>query len=67
MAITRSVVEVEPPNATQSAVYRRASSKEGFPGIGVTTLYELFTKSAEARPDLPALGRRPIAVSTPLG
>lgn len=55
---------VAPPTANQSAIYRRASSKNGFPTLdGVTTLYELFSRSAEAHADLPALGRRPIGVS----
>lgn len=46
----------------RSAVFRRESSKEGFPQIDVSTLYELFSKSAERFADLPALGSRPIKV-----
>ncbi|GBF95915.1 hypothetical protein Rsub_08038, partial [Raphidocelis subcapitata] len=55
------VVAVSPPSSSASAIFRRASSKDGFPALdGVTTLYELFEKSVAAHKDLPALGTRAI-------
>jgi len=63
------IVAVSDATANQSPIYRRASSKDGFPGlskngVAITTLYEMFTQSALSHPDLPALGHRPILVST---
>lgn len=61
MSASKGVVEVSGPTANQSPIYRRPSSKNGFPTLdGVTTLYELFSKSAEKFADLPALGHRVI-------
>jgi hypothetical protein len=59
-ATPNCVVAVSEPTANASAIYRRASSKDGFPTLEVTTLYELFNRSVEKYGDLPALGRRPI-------
>jgi hypothetical protein len=61
------LVAVAPPTANASAVYRRASAKDGFPTLEVSTLYELFSRSVEKYGDLPALGRRPIDKARPPG
>lgn len=61
-----SVVEVAPATANQSAIYRRTSSKDRYPELdGVTTLYQLFDESSKKHAELPALGRRPLAVGLP--
>lgn len=56
---------VEPPNASQSAIYRRESSAAAFPSLdGLTTLSELWQRSVTQFGELPALGRRPIKVGS---
>jgi non-ribosomal peptide synthetase component F len=52
--------EVAPATENQSAIYRCAASKKGFPELGVATLYEAFDRSSKKFADLPALGHRPI-------
>lgn len=41
-----------------SAIFRHAGSKDGFPSLDVSTLYELFSKSVEKYPDNDCLGVR---------
>lgn len=63
MPLPKGVVALGEPSQNASAVFRRESSKDGFPTLpGITTLYELFTKSVEKYGDLPAIGSRPIKV-----
>ena len=52
-------------DATHSAIYRDKGSANGYPDLGVSTLYELFSTSVEKYADLPALGFRPVTVSGP--
>ncbi|GBF96698.1 hypothetical protein Rsub_09440, partial [Raphidocelis subcapitata] len=54
------IAEVAPATETHSAIYRCAASKDGFPELGVATLYEAFDRSCKQFSGLPALGHRPI-------
>lgn len=56
---TRCVAPIGEGDANHSPIYRLTTSKDGFPKLdGVTTLYELFSKSVDKYADLPALGHR---------
>ncbi|KAI8471525.1 MAG: hypothetical protein J3K34DRAFT_416911 [Monoraphidium minutum] len=59
MPLPDCIVAVGEGDATHSPIYRRNTSKDGYPTLeGVATLYELFSKSVEKYADLPALGHR---------
>lgn len=56
-----TVGEARQATATQpsaSAVYRAAGSKDAFPKLEVSTLYELFARSVEKYPNNKCLGKR---------
>lgn len=66
MVFTCPVVAVSEPTATQSAIYRRQTSAEGFPTLdGIETLYESFEKSVTQHKGLPALGWRELDKVSP--
>jgi hypothetical protein len=62
MPLAKCLAAVSEPGGKSSAIYRHASSKDGFPELEVKTLYDLFKKSAEKYPNRPALGRRVVKV-----
>jgi hypothetical protein len=62
MPLSPCLAALGQPGNGSSAVYRHHKSANGFPSLGVETLYELFAKSAEKYPQRPALGRRVMKV-----
>jgi|LauGreSuBDMM15SN_2_FD.fasta_scaffold52283_3 long-chain acyl-CoA synthetase len=62
--LERYLLQTEGPRAASgdtlsaSAAYRNVSAKDGFPAIGITTLYENFTRSVDKYPSNKCLGWR---------